>query len=68
MPPLDQFHRQNIDLYIPAGDSGNWLGALRDPAEPVYGVVRDAAAGDRGFRSTSSTGTTRVVSARSCAS
>lgn len=50
MPPLEQFHRQNIDLYIPAGDSGNWLGALRDPREPVYGVVRDAAAGESGVQ------------------
>jgi hypothetical protein len=43
LPPLDQFRRQQIDLYIPPGDTGSWLGALRDPSEPIYDVVRQAA-------------------------
>ena len=38
-----QFRRQQIDLYVPAGDTGYWLGALRDPAEPIYDIVRRAA-------------------------
>jgi hypothetical protein len=42
-PPLEQFHRQQIDLYIPAGETGYWLGALRDPSEPIYDIVRRAA-------------------------
>jgi hypothetical protein len=42
-PPLEQFHRQNVDLYVPAGGTGYWLGALRDPSEPIYDVVRRAA-------------------------
>jgi hypothetical protein len=42
-PPLEQFHRQQIDLFIPAGDTGYWLGALRDPSEPIYDIVRRAA-------------------------
>ncbi len=35
-PPLDEFRRQQIDLYIPAGESGYWLGALRDASEPAF--------------------------------
>ncbi len=38
-PDPDDFRRQQIDLYIPAGDSGHWLGALRDPREPGYAEV-----------------------------
>ena len=41
-PDLDSFRRQQIDIYIPPGDKGLWLGALRDPSEPMYGSVRDA--------------------------
>ena len=41
-PDLDSFRRQQIDIYIPAGDTGNWLGALRDPSETAYGPVREA--------------------------
>jgi hypothetical protein len=49
-PPLEQFRRQQIDLYIPATDSGYWLGALRDPAEPIYDIVRRAATGSDGIQ------------------
>lgn len=49
-PPLEQFRRQGIDLYIPAGDSGYWLGALRDRAEPIYDIVRSAATGPDGLQ------------------
>ncbi len=41
-PGLDEFHRQQLDLYIPAGDSGYWLGAMRDPSEPAFDAVRRA--------------------------
>jgi hypothetical protein len=41
-PPLEDFHRQQLDLFIPAGDSGYWLGALRDPDERGYADVRAA--------------------------
>ena len=34
-PSLKEFRRQQLDLYIPAGDTGYWQGALRDPDEPV---------------------------------
>jgi hypothetical protein len=46
----DAFHRQQIDLYIPAGDSGYWLGALRDPKEPGYDEVRAAAKADQAIQ------------------
>jgi hypothetical protein len=49
-PDLDAFHRQNIDLYIPAGDSGYWLGALRDPNEPEYKEIQDAANADQAIQ------------------
>jgi hypothetical protein len=39
-PDPGTFARQTRDLYIPAGDTGFWMGALRDPADPD----RDAAA------------------------
>jgi hypothetical protein len=35
-PQLEQFRRQQRDLYIPAGSSGFWQGAIRDPADPDY--------------------------------
>jgi hypothetical protein len=38
-PDLDSFRRQQIDIYIPAGDMGNWLGALRDPSEDMFRSV-----------------------------
>jgi hypothetical protein len=41
-PDVDEFRRQQIDLYIPAGDTGRWFGALRDPQEPGYAEVMDA--------------------------
>jgi hypothetical protein len=42
MPDLDEFRQQQLDLYIPAGDSGFWQGAFRDPAVPGYDEVREA--------------------------
>jgi hypothetical protein len=33
---LAGFRRLTRDLYIPAGDTGFWQGALRDPDEPAY--------------------------------
>jgi hypothetical protein len=42
-PLLDGFRRQQLDLYIPAGDTGYWQGALRDPGEEIYKSVRQAA-------------------------
>jgi hypothetical protein len=39
-PDLDEFRRQQLDLLIPAGDTGYWQGALRDPSHPGYAEVR----------------------------
>jgi hypothetical protein len=47
-PDLDTFRRQTRDLYIPAGDTGFWQGAIRDSADPDYDVL--AAAVNDGSR------------------
>jgi hypothetical protein len=41
-PDLAEFRRQQLDLYIPAGDTGYWQGAMRDPKEAGYHDVLDA--------------------------
>jgi hypothetical protein len=38
-PDLSEFRRQQLDLYIPAGDTGFWQGAMRDPEEAGYAEV-----------------------------
>jgi hypothetical protein len=37
-PPaaLDDFHRLQRDLYVPAGDISFWQAAIRDPTDPLY--------------------------------
>jgi hypothetical protein len=42
-PPLEEFRRQQRDLYIPVGANGFWHGAIRDPADPSYAGVCAAA-------------------------
>jgi hypothetical protein len=37
------FRRQQRDLFIPAGSTGFWQGAIRDPEDPDYEVLREAA-------------------------
>jgi hypothetical protein len=46
--PLEDFRRQQLDLYVPAGDTGFWQGAIRDSADPVYESLRDAAQNGQG--------------------
>jgi hypothetical protein len=47
-PPLDDFRRQQRDLYIPAGDTGFWQGAVRDRGDPYHELLRAAqSAGER---------------------
>jgi hypothetical protein len=41
-PALDDFRRQGRDIYIPAGDTGYWHGAMRDPDDPERPDVIDA--------------------------
>jgi hypothetical protein len=40
--PLEDFHLQSRDLYVPAGDIGMWQGALRNPDDQVRADVVDA--------------------------
>jgi hypothetical protein len=40
--PLDEFHTQLRDLYIPTGDIGMWQGALRDRSDPDFAAVVEA--------------------------
>lgn len=42
-PELEEFRRQQRDLYIPASGNGFWQGAIRDPADPSYEVLCAAA-------------------------
>jgi hypothetical protein len=41
-PPLDEFRRQQRDLYIPAGDNGFWQGAIRERDDPDHEPLRVA--------------------------
>ncbi|MGH2856113.1 MAG: hypothetical protein ACRDMJ_01360 [Solirubrobacteraceae bacterium] len=36
VPDPAEFRRQQLDLLIPAGETGYWLGAIRDPEEAGY--------------------------------
>jgi hypothetical protein len=45
-PSLQDFRRQQLDLYIPPGESGCWLGGLYDPDEPGYRDVLEALHAD----------------------
>ena len=38
--PLEEFQRQNRDLYIPVGDVGFWQGAFRDTVQAGYEEAR----------------------------
>ena len=68
-PDCREFRQQLIDLYIPSGDNGYWLGALRDRNQPGYEEVSSAPGRRRPDRqSICSSATTRGGSGRSCAS
>lgn len=47
-PETDEFRPQGRDLYIPVGERGFWQGAIRDPGDPSYAPLCDAA--DTGSR------------------
>lgn len=40
--PVDEFHLQTRDMYIPAGDIGMWQGALRNPDDPARDEILEA--------------------------
>jgi hypothetical protein len=42
-PDLDSFRRNTRDLYIPAGETGFWQGAVRERSDPQYDDLRAAA-------------------------
>jgi len=42
-PDPENFRRNTRDLYIPAGDSGFWQGAIRERSDPQYEQLRRAA-------------------------
>jgi len=44
-PGLDEFRRQSRDLFIPAGDTGFWQGAIRDRDDPMQEQLRAAIEG-----------------------
>ncbi len=37
------FRRLSRDIYVPAGDTGFWQGAFRDPSDPEFAAAREAA-------------------------
>lgn len=39
---LASFRRLTRDIYVRAGDTGFWQGALRDPSEPLFSAAREA--------------------------
>jgi hypothetical protein len=41
-PDPEGFQSQQLDLYIPAGDTGYWQGRIRDPSSPNFERVRQA--------------------------
>jgi hypothetical protein len=49
-PDVDDFRRQQIDIYVPAGDVGYWIGALRNPAEEGYRQLVQAAGSEEGLQ------------------
>jgi hypothetical protein len=42
-PSVESFRLQQRDLYIPAGETGFWQGAIRTVEDPAYPSVSDAA-------------------------
>ena len=45
----DAFRRMSRDLYIPAGGTGYWQGALREPSEQIHGETLVWVRGRRRF-------------------
>jgi hypothetical protein len=47
-PDPERLRRQQLDIYIPAGDYGSWRGAIREPDDENYaGLARAAKDGSR---------------------
>jgi hypothetical protein len=43
-PALDEFHRQQLDLYVPSSGSGFWQAAIRDPEDERHAELLAAEA------------------------
>jgi hypothetical protein len=41
-PEPTEFRPQQLDLYVPAGDTGYWQGAVRDPDHPFRAGLQEA--------------------------
>lgn len=48
-PDPKDFRRLTRDIYVPAGDSGFWQGAFREPRLPEFSAARDAINARRGL-------------------
>jgi hypothetical protein len=48
-PDPRRFRRLTRDMYVPAGDSGFWQGAFRDPTAPEFTQARDVVAARADF-------------------
>lgn len=46
----EEFRRQGMDLYVPAGGTGFWEAAVRDPNDPMRPAVEKALARREPFR------------------
>ena len=46
----EDFRRQGIDLYVPAGGTGYWESAIREADDPMRSLVEKAAANREPFR------------------
>jgi hypothetical protein len=44
--PIEDFHRLQRDLYVPAGDVSFWQAAVRDPQDPLYEPLRASIEND----------------------
>ncbi len=49
-PAPEDFRRQGIDLYVPAGGTGYWESAIRDAGDPMRPAVEKALASREPFR------------------
>jgi hypothetical protein len=49
-PPPEEFRPQQRDLYIPAGDSSFWQGAIREPDDPDWESMSAAVQTRQPFR------------------
>jgi hypothetical protein len=47
--PIEQFRRNNRDLYVPAGDISFWQAAIREREDPVYAPLQAAIEAGEGI-------------------